>query len=170
MTQLATCSWKEFRPEMGHPVSISRGGPRARPRWAVHVDSHPGNPGYPAQDKIWSLCPSAENFRITHIPTFEVEYAKQLDHIGVDAIQALLYQASKDIGGNAGYAEPLVLLCFEQDVTALHGCHRRRFAAWWYERTGQWIPELGGRHAASTLRPPSDTPSAVPENAQPELG
>jgi hypothetical protein len=35
---------------------------------------------------------------------------------------------------------PLALLCFE-DVHAGQLCHRRMFAAWWHEQTGELLPE-----------------------------
>ena len=49
----------------------------------------------------------------------------------------------------------LVILCFE-DVLAGHFCHRRVWAGWWHERTGQSVPELepgGGRDPAISDKP-----------------
>jgi hypothetical protein len=54
----------------------------------------------------------------------------------VDRIAAVLKVISDEEGGEA-----LALLCFE-DVHAGQVCHRRMFAQWWEERTGQRVEEL----------------------------
>jgi len=65
-------------------------------------------------------------------------YRAELDRVGLDAVQGALSDVS---AGHEGRG--LVLLCFE-DVVKLGGlsCHRRSFAHWWYEQTGQVVPEL----------------------------
>jgi hypothetical protein len=65
---------------------------------------------------------------------FESAYRTRLDRFGVDAIRSQLERLAVDAPG-------VVLLCFE-DVHAGQSCHRRVFAQWWQERTGEEVPEL----------------------------
>jgi rubrerythrin len=51
-----------------------------------------------------------------------------------------LTERFEDVSARHG-GERLVLLCFE-DVLAGESCHRRTFAQWWEEQTGQEVPEL----------------------------
>ena len=62
-------------------------------------------------------------------------YRLRLDEIGPETIQDELCRLA---GGRPG----VVVLCFE-DVIAGEGCHRRDFATWWEERTGNEVAELG---------------------------
>lgn len=122
-TRLATCSYREYVPEMGTPVRISLG----RPRW-------------------WSgtLAKSAYVTEITprhsylHSPEREylAAYTEQLKRYGVDHIEARFSAIA------AEHAEPLVLLCFET-LSSGSWCHRSLFAAFWLGQTGQDVPELG---------------------------
>ena len=67
---------------------------------------------------------------------FELAYRERLDHFGAPAIAGVLAAFV------AAYQAPgLVLLCFE-NVLAGEACHRRTFAEWWEEQTGQLVPEL----------------------------
>jgi hypothetical protein len=64
-------------------------------------------------------------------------YESMLDAHGIAAIEADFHRISA-ANDNRG----LVLLCFcDLTVTGGH-CHRRLFASWWTERTGQEVPEL----------------------------
>lgn len=65
---------------------------------------------------------------------FAAVYRQRLDRFGVDAIRSQLQTLAGDAPG-------VVLLCFE-DVHAGQSCHRRVFARWWEERTGEEVPEL----------------------------
>jgi hypothetical protein len=68
---------------------------------------------------------------------FDSAYRRQLDHYGPAAIGDVL------AGFVRGHRAPgAVVLCFE-DVFAGETCHRRTFAAWWEDRTGMAVPELG---------------------------
>ena len=67
---------------------------------------------------------------------FRPAYFKRLDQIGTQRIYKQL-QRLEDKG------KDVVLLCYE-DIRKGddNWCHRRTFAAWWLERTGEVIPEL----------------------------
>lgn len=62
-------------------------------------------------------------------------YAK-LDNLGVDAIGRKLKRLE-------ALGKPVVLLCYE-DIRKgdWNWCHRRIFADWWHEKTGETIDEL----------------------------
>ena len=55
----------------------------------------------------------------------------------MEAIRALL-QRCCDHAGN----DRLLLICFENLDEAGKSCHRRMFATWWQEHTGEVVPEL----------------------------
>ncbi len=65
---------------------------------------------------------------------FDALYKQQLDHLGIGRIQL-------ELGNLIGFDRDGVLLCFEK-VTEGERCHRRVFAAWWREHTGEAVPEL----------------------------
>jgi uncharacterized protein (DUF488 family) len=65
---------------------------------------------------------------------FTRRYLERLDRVGVDRIARQLDAISRDHEGRG-----LVLLCYEP---AGEFCHRRVFARWWEEQTGEVIPEL----------------------------
>lgn len=66
-------------------------------------------------------------------PEYEPLYRARLDALGVPAIRRSIAALALD-------REP-VLLCFESLIDG-SWCHRRIFAAWWQEQTGQPVPEL----------------------------
>ena len=71
-------------------------------------------------------------------PDWRERYIARLVEIGVDEIRRQLAEISGRHDGR-----DLVLLCFE-DVyrDGDDACHRRAFAAWWQERTGEVVDEL----------------------------
>jgi len=75
---------------------------------------------------------------------FDVAYRRQLERHGVERIAQRLSEVRQAAGPEAA----VVLLCFERcrlpgsDVVDETGCHRRVFATWWLERTGEVVPEL----------------------------
>jgi hypothetical protein len=70
--------------------------------------------------------------------SFTRAYRKRLNDEGVEKIRLTLTEISARNGGR-----DLVLLCFE-DVHKLGeaACHRRAFARWWQEETGDVVEEL----------------------------
>lgn len=85
--------------------------------------------------KLWALCPGKATFSLADAADFERAYLAGLEEAGVARIGGLLRGISEDAGG-----KPLVLLCHERDHEQ---CHRAMFARWWFENTGQAVPELG---------------------------
>lgn len=122
MIEIFTSRWqnKDLARLACQPVSISRGDGRgARFRFR----------------RLWDLAPSRKTFGIEDVAAAEQSYRAGLDEIGVERVRDQLQELAEESG------LPLVLLCHE-DV--LHGddCHRRWFADWYGEQTGQVIPEL----------------------------
>lgn len=64
-------------------------------------------------------------------------YIDILDGVGVQLVSQLL----SDIWERHG-RKPLVLLCHENVAKPGQWCHRRIFAEWWEQQTGQRIEEL----------------------------
>ena len=76
---------------------------------------------------------------------FVPRYRARLERDGAGAIQARFDKLHEL------YRRPLMLLCFEKDV-AVEPCHRRAFADWWLEQTGQLVPEADGLDADAISR------------------
>jgi hypothetical protein len=104
------------------PVSISRGDGRGA---AFRYK------------KVWDLAPSRETFAVEEATEAEQSYRSGLEEIGLERIEGQLQRLHDENGGL-----PLVLLCHE-DVLGKHElCHRRWFAGWYEELTGNLVPEL----------------------------
>ena len=67
---------------------------------------------------------------------FDRRYLEHLDNVGIVVIRKSLELIAK-----RGESSRLVLLCYE-DVSKGLNCHRRTFADFWEQQTGQAIPEL----------------------------
>lgn len=122
--ELTTCSFSEFREEMGLGVRISNGSPRWIKRevpWPV----------------VTELVPSRSYLNVPDEDVFVERYTAQLRSHGVTAIREQFQRLAAH-----QKAERLVLLCFEK-LTKGEPCHRRYFASWWQQQTGQEVPELG---------------------------
>lgn len=125
MTALATSSYKLFRPSMGVPVQTSIG----RPKFPIDYELH---------ERIRDLMPWGLLGKELSNDEFTHRYREQLDRLDLDALRTQFDAISKRHDGKR-----VVLLCFE-DVRAGKLCHRRVFADWFRERTGQRIREVGG--------------------------
>ena len=106
------------------PVRITLGKPRMRLDYAL-------------AGEIRKLAPSGRLFRIEDPVEFRAAYRERLDRLGVDAVRAQLRAIVAAHGGRGA-----VLLCFEDVRVPGEWCHRRIFAEWWAERTGQVVAEL----------------------------
>lgn len=102
-------------------VRISLG----EPRWRV---------GYDIAGAIKDLMPAGLR-QIEDINDFRPMYYERLEGIGVDRISEQL--AKLELA-----AKPVVLLCFCYIRKPDWWCHRRIFADWWQEKTGEVIEEL----------------------------
>ncbi|MGW0822573.1 hypothetical protein [Streptomyces sp. NPDC002845] len=135
MLTLFTNRYQAFRPPQGVPVRITRGAPRFKL-------------SYQLTHSVRELAPRAE-YLTQPRPDFTTAYRADLDVLGVQRVAALL----EAIAGAAG-DHRLVLLCFEDLADPTLWCHRRIFAAWWKEATGDDVRELGpmaGQYEQGTL-------------------
>jgi len=123
MTTLATCSYSEFRPDMGTPVRTSLG----RPRWWTGTLS--------VGALVTEITPRGWYLRSPE-PEYVLAYNAQLARYGPEVIQGRFDAIAAEHG------EPLVLLCFER-LASGSWCHRSLFSAYWLGETGQVVPELG---------------------------
>lgn len=70
-------------------------------------------------------------------PRYEELFRQRLAAAGVETIARELEAIRQAHGGNG-----IVLLCFEKLQTPGEWCHRRMFAEFWREQTGESVPEL----------------------------
>ena len=127
--ELATCSFREFRPEMGQPIRITRG----HPRWRLP---------YRLAGTVPELAPDAIEWAMKDDPAgFAARYQARMDYLTPEWIANTLRFQFPD--------GRLVLLCFEQVWGQLlppaEVCHRRAFAEWWESKTDDQVPELSAR-------------------------
>lgn len=81
---------------------------------------------------------------------FERLYRARLESFGVEGIRRMLSDIAAPHA--QGDAVPLLaLLCYEDLTKPGEVCHRRMFASWWTERTGQKVEELGGGRPETLL-------------------
>jgi hypothetical protein len=105
------------------PVRISIG----HPRWKL---------GYELTGACKLLMPTRDMLKLDE-PTYRALYLGMLEKAGVDAI-------AEDLARLCPAGAPgLVLLCFEDLTKPGEWCHRRIFADFWLEKTGEGVPELG---------------------------
>lgn len=114
-------------------------------------------PGYDLQGEVKVLAPSRSIFRLEGT-AFDQAYRQQLEATGLPTITAELERVYEKTP-----ARGLVLLCFEDVVTLGElACHRRCFARWWQEQTGQQVPELGRDVSVHDINPDANFAEARP--------
>jgi hypothetical protein len=118
---LATGRYQSFDSSMGVPVRTTVG----KPRWPL---------GYELKHEVRELAPYG--LMKLNGAEFEAAYRTKLERLDRAALMERFEAISAQERGRR-----LVLLCFE-DVWAGQACHRRTFAAWFEERTGQAVPEI----------------------------
>jgi hypothetical protein len=99
-----------------------------------------GKPKFPLRYEIAGEIDELKPFGLLGIEDeheFETAYRARLDRVGVERLREIFDETARDTG-----ASTLVLCCFEKDPAE---CHRRQFAAFWKEQTGEEIPELAPR-------------------------
>lgn len=111
------------------PVGISRGVPRGELAKRLPY----------RYKRLVDLAPPSELFKRWKADTVDLEeyvrvYRRYLDSLGPKEVVGQLEKKSADNGG-----KPLVLLCW---CSPGELCHRRVWADWYRETTGQEVPEL----------------------------
>jgi hypothetical protein len=117
-----------------------------------------GEPKFPlpfTPIKLPALAPSGSTFAARDDDElFTRRYLAQLDRIRPAAIHTMLAAIYRNQDGDVDgdlEGKDLVLLCFEDLRKPEQWCHRRLFADWWLERTGEIVDEL---QEAEPLREP----------------
>ncbi|GHJ28618.1 hypothetical protein TPA0910_30510 [Streptomyces hygroscopicus subsp. sporocinereus] len=124
MITLFTNRYQTFQSSQGIPVRITLGAPRFKLAYSLtHV--------------VRELAPRREYFS-KPLPEFTSAYGTDLDRLGAAWIAARLQEISE-----AEKEHRLVLLCFEDLTDPAQWCHRRIFAKWWKDATGDEVRELG---------------------------
>ncbi len=134
--KLYTAPYWNWRNEMGVPCRITIGSP---------PEDFPGecDDGLP-----WCLAPWPPLFQMMG-KEFEQAYRAKLDQIGVDRIRASIAQVARRQPGR-----PLTCLCWEPVwIRPARACHRRVFAEWWGENTGEKVNERPPRSRGSSAQP-----------------
>jgi uncharacterized protein YeaO (DUF488 family) len=111
------------------PVGISRGVPRGKQAKELPY----------RYKRILGLAPPSELFKRWKAGTVDRDeytqvYRGYLDSLGPEEVMGQLEKKSAENGG-----KPLVLLCW---CSPGEVCHRRVWADWYLEKTGQEVPEL----------------------------
>lgn len=132
LMQIATCSFAEYRPDMGGlPVCIANGAPRYKLRYPPYSGSLLVK--VPELFPDWPLVQAAR--RGLDFENFSRRYRAKLHKVGADQIYAGLQRAhgeaqaqAREFGREVADNEPLVLLCHEKMGKAPDEyCHRRAF-------------------------------------------
>jgi hypothetical protein len=108
----------------GVPVRTSIGMPRF-------------SPGYDVTAKLMDLAPA---YVMLKMPKDEYQgvYRARLERVGVDVLRMQMRSICE-----AQQNDHLIFLCFENLGEPGTWCHRRMFAEWWEEKTGEKVEELG---------------------------
>ncbi|MBT2370320.1 DUF488 family protein [Streptomyces sp. ISL-10] len=123
MLTLFTNRFQAFQPPQGVPVRITLGGVRFRLPYSL---TH----------SVRELAPRRDYLSRPE-PEFTTAYRADLDQLGPERIAARLREIAE-----AEKDHRLVLLCFEDLAKPGLWCHRRVFASWWKDRTGDEVREL----------------------------
>ncbi|MFK0279892.1 hypothetical protein ACIQVL_05370 [Streptomyces sp. NPDC090499] len=124
MLTLFTNRFQAFQPPQGVPVRITLGAPRFKLPYSL---TH----------SVRELAPRRDYLSQPE-PVFTTAYRADLDQLGPESIAGRLGQIAEAEGDHR-----LVLLCFEDLAEPGLWCHRRIFASWWKDLTGDVVRELG---------------------------
>jgi hypothetical protein len=115
------------------PVGISRGTPKFPVPYRYRM--------------CRLLAPSRDTFALESDEEFNHAYIAGLEAIGVERIRRALDAISGEEGGRV-----LCLLCWEPLTGPKAApCHRRTFGLWWFDQTGECVPELAADSATLPL-------------------
>jgi hypothetical protein len=98
------------------------------PRWKLR---------YPVVANLRQLAPTREMIHVGEASIFEEMYRNRLDDLGFAEARRLLSDCVERANN-----EHLILACYEDLTKPGLRCHRRLFANWWQEHTGEVVPEL----------------------------
>jgi len=120
---LFTNRYQAYQPPQGVPVRITLGAPRFKLPYSLHY-------------AVRELAPRRE-YLTKPLPEFTAAYRSDLDQVGPARVAERLREIA-----DTEKDHRLVLLCFEDLAEPGLWCHRRIFAAWWKEVTGDEVREL----------------------------
>jgi hypothetical protein len=125
----ATCTYSEFKPDMGIPVRTTVGAPR----WFPHKDM--------AHWKNASPLPYMLNMPIDQ---YREHYLAMLDKHGADVLYDDAHFIQQQFEQQSKYpSDRVVILCFDNLSKPGNWCHRTMWAQWWTRNTGFDVEELG---------------------------
>ncbi|WP_406303753.1 DUF488 domain-containing protein [Streptomyces sp. NBC_00885] len=123
MLTLFTNRYQAYQLPQGVPVRITLGAPRFKLPYSL---THAMRELAPRRDYLsWPE------------PEFTKAYRADLDRLGAARIAERLREIAE-----AETDHRLVLLCFEDLSKPTLWCHRRTFASWWKDTTGDEVREL----------------------------
>ncbi|MDX3224483.1 MULTISPECIES: DUF488 family protein [unclassified Streptomyces] len=123
MLTLFTNRYQAYQPPQGVAVRITLGAPRFKLPYSLKY-------------AVRELAPRRDYFS-KGLPEFTAAYRADLNRLGAERVAELLRGIAE-----AEQDHRLVLLCFEDLSDPAQWCHRRIFAAWWKEMTGDEVREL----------------------------
>ncbi|WP_180685853.1 DUF488 family protein [Streptomyces gossypiisoli] len=123
MLTLFTNRYQAYQPPQGVPVRITLGAPRFKLPYSLN-------------HAVRELAPSRDYLSWPE-PEFTKAYRADLDRLGPVRIAERLREIAQ-----AENDHRLVLLCFEDLSKPALWCHRRTFASWWKDTTGDEVREL----------------------------
>jgi hypothetical protein len=106
------------------PIGITR----RLPRWKLP---------YALAATVMEAAPTAAQLKISGDAEFTRSYRARLDEFGVGHFRRVFSEIARKHDKLS-----LALLCYEDLTKPGEFCHRRVFAQWWQEQTGQEVPEL----------------------------
>lgn len=127
LPEIWTSRYQAAEKILGRPDLIPIGFTVGHPRWRLT---------YQLAGNLKELGPDAA-WKDRDQDTFLDYYRRKLDNLGPEAVGHLLIEKIVTAG-----AKGAILLCFEDLTKPGEWCHRRMFADWWREQTGQEVPEL----------------------------
>lgn len=134
MIEVATCSYGEFRPEMGYPIRTSRGAPK----WFTYP--------YLSWENVF---PSYSMLQL-EFDEYRPRYLAMLEKHGADKLRGdLEFMSAEYAKANDGEVRPLALCCYEKlSKGPSNWCHRTLLGSWIQQNLGVGVVELGAQLAA----------------------
>lgn len=145
MISTARYSNKTLQQPSYYPVGISVG----KPKFALN---------YVLRDQCYALAPYYSMLNLDSV-SYETAYNEKLNKLGVQKVIGIVRGLERKATAEG---KTLVLLCFEDIRIPGDWCHRRLFAAWWKEHTGEDINELPEVDPPKLKKPTTSTVKTEP--------